>query len=112
MRPFDFILLAAATWRISNMLVKEDGPAQVFEKLRHKIGIRRDKDNPSITYAKDPDDFLSTLLLCSWCLSIWVAGLFIGVFFFSRRAARWLSYIPALSAVTCLVDATLESLDK
>lgn len=112
MKKFDFVLLALATWRISNMLVKEDGPSHVFERLRYRLGIRRDQDNPDVTYAKDPDSFFATLFLCPWCLSVWIAGLFVGVYFFARRAAKWLSYIPALSAITCMIDATLKSMEK
>lgn len=47
-----FIMLALATWRISYMLVSEDGPSDVFVKLRTlKLG---------------------GLLDCIYCTSVWV----------------------------------------
>lgn len=112
MGRYTFFLLALAVWRISNMLVKEDGPSHIFERMRYRLGVRRDKEDPDITYAKDPDSFFATLLLCPWCLSIWVAGFFVGIFLLSRRLARWLSYIPALSAITCLIDTGINSLEN
>lgn len=112
MKKFEFVLLALATWRLSNMLVKEDGPSHVFERMRYRLGIRHQENNPDVTYAKDPDSFFATLLLCPWCVSVWIAGLFVAVFFFSRRAARRLSYVPAISAITCLIDATLGSMES
>lgn len=30
------IILALATWRIAYMLVQEDGPRKIFERLRHR----------------------------------------------------------------------------
>lgn len=50
-----FFKLVLATWRLSALLVYDEGPGQVFWTLRDVIG------GP---------------LTCFWCASVWVAGLF------------------------------------
>jgi hypothetical protein len=38
----DFIILALATWRLSNLLVNESGPYDVFERVRARVGVYYD----------------------------------------------------------------------
>lgn len=50
------IILSLATWRITSLLTEEDGPADIFIKLRavlKPIGV----------------------LECFWCASVWVGWL-------------------------------------
>ena len=54
MTPLNLLVLALATWRLAYMLVKEPGPYQVFVSLRKQA-------------------FLSNVLACIHCTSIWVA---------------------------------------
>lgn len=110
MKKFEFVLLGLAVWRIATMLTKEQGPSHIFERMRYKMGIRREDGNPENMYAENPDSFIATLFLCIRCLSIWVAIPFFVVSLFSGRAARMLALIPALSAIACLVDAVEDAL--
>jgi hypothetical protein len=55
------LLYALATWRISSLLVCEDGPADIFKRLRAAV-------------CRSP--FLSGLLSCVWCCSVWVGMAF------------------------------------
>lgn len=50
-------LASLATWRIACLLYWEDGPLEVFLKLRSKAR---------------PGTFAGDLLDCFWCLSVWV----------------------------------------
>ena len=50
--PLDFIIAAIATWRLSYMVTKENGPFGVFLFARTKMGGALD---------------------CIYCLSVWVA---------------------------------------
>jgi hypothetical protein len=61
MNPLNFILYSLATWRISSLLVCEDGPADVFKRLRAAV-------------CRSP--FFSGLLSCVWCCSVWVGMAF------------------------------------
>ena len=54
MTPFDLVVLALATWRLSYMLVMEAGPFDVFKRLRASTK-------------------LGGLLECVFCMSVWVA---------------------------------------
>ena len=50
---------AAATWRLTALLVDEDGPFDVFRRLR--------------TWAGMNSKLLGGLLDCFWCTSVWIA---------------------------------------
>lgn len=54
----DLLILSLATWRVSHMLVSEDGPYKVFARLRERFGKRWGA------------------LICVYCMSIWVAAAF------------------------------------
>lgn len=89
-----------ATWRLSHMLVEEDGPFLIFFHLRDKTGIR---------YALDPDEDKLIVtnyptwnpLYCILCTSIWVAPVVYGLWI----VAGWLVAIIALSGIACLIEA-------
>jgi hypothetical protein len=55
-----FVLLSAATWRITHLLSKEDGPFDLIYQLRKKAGA----------------GFFGNLLDCFYCLSLWIAAPF------------------------------------
>lgn len=56
MTPFEFLVLALATWRLAYMISVEDGPYHVFERIRGKYP-------------------LGGLTTCIYCLSVWIAPL-------------------------------------
>jgi hypothetical protein len=61
MSPFyGFILGALGVWRLTHLLNAEDGPWQVFVRLRRLAG----------------SSFWGELLDCFYCLSLWVAAPF------------------------------------
>lgn len=49
---------AAATWRLTHLLVEEDGPGRVVVRLRASVG----------------NSLVGELLDCFYCTSIWVAA--------------------------------------
>ena len=50
------------------MLVNEEGPFEIFSKLRWKLGVRYDEH--SNQYG---ETFSGKMFSCVWCVSIWVA---------------------------------------
>jgi hypothetical protein len=52
-----FVLAILATWRLTHLLAKEDGPAEIFIHLRLWVG----------------SSFFGQVLDCFYCLSLWVA---------------------------------------
>lgn len=68
----EFIQMILATWRVSHLLVHEEGPASVVARLRDAAGVKYDVNNQP--YA-DEDNFWGSLLSCVLCTSVWVAPL-------------------------------------
>lgn len=67
------LVMVLATWRVSSLLAREDGPYDVLHKLRYHLGVRYNE------YSEPHSDkMLGQLVLCIWCNSIWV-GLVIAI---------------------------------
>ena len=93
MLPAKFIFYALATWRVTQMLVNEDGPGRVFLKLREKTGVRHSEiDGKAESWSND-----WTPLACTRCTSIYVAVVML-------LAPGWMHKLLAASAVSVLLD--------
>ena len=53
-----FLLAVLATWRLTHLIAREDGPGRCLARLRGRLGA----------------GFLGQLMDCFNCLSIWVAA--------------------------------------
>lgn len=60
MKYYELILGVLGTWRITHLLVAEDGPSQIFVRVRRAAG----------------EGFWGELVDCFYCLSLWVAAPF------------------------------------
>ncbi len=56
-QPMSFLLCVLATWRVTHLLVEEDGPADAVLRVRRAAG----------------SSALGRLMDCFYCTSIWVA---------------------------------------
>lgn len=74
MQLLHFFILALAVWRLSSLLVNEDGPNEIFADLRARI------------------KGYTGLMECIWCLSVWIGF---------AVAAAWIFY-PTETALVCL----------
>jgi hypothetical protein len=83
---YNFIISALSVWRLTHLLTKEDGPFDLFFRLRQKVGAV----------------FFGHLLDCFYCLSIWLALPFaIGLGTNLKEVfLLWL----ALSGAACLLE--------
>jgi hypothetical protein len=81
-----FVLAALATWRITHLLAKEDGPADLVVRFRVRLG----------------HGMAGKLMDCFECLSLWVAVPM--AFFVSRKALDLLLVWLALSGAACLLE--------
>ncbi len=86
MNFYSFLLAALAVWRITHLLHTEDGPWEVLERMRRRLGR----------------GMLRSLFDCFYCLSLWVALAF--VFAFGENWQIRLLLWPALSAAAILLD--------
>jgi len=91
------LILILATWRITSLLNREQGPYNVLGKLRYTIGIR--VDDAGQTYGITE---LARLVDCPWCLSLWVGA---GLALVTATGVRdWALTTLALSAGAVLID--------
>lgn len=104
MSNFNFFVLAMATWRIANMLVAEDGPWMVFERLRLKAGLQPPPLPDGIRETDPPGRMPGSLFACTWCMSIYVATFWAGLFMLRPKIAQKIALPFALSAISCVVD--------
>jgi hypothetical protein len=81
-----FGLAALATWRVTHLLVNEDGSADAIVRVRAKLG----------------DSQLGALMDCFKCASMWVAIPF--AFFAARKPADRVAAWLALSGAACLME--------
>lgn len=79
--PFRLFVIALATWRVSSMLVQEDGAFKVFSRLRKRSTF-------------------GGLLECIWCLSVWIAPAILAC----ERVAPIAVDMLAVSAAAIAVD--------
>ena len=93
MKFYWLVLGILAVWRITSLVGSEDGPWDVFAKLRNSVG----------------DGLLSKGLACFYCLSLWVAfpfGLVLGESW-TERLLLWLAF----SAGAIVIQRVIRSAD-
>jgi|SRR5450755_2463416 hypothetical protein len=81
-----FVLASLATWRVTHLLAREDGPADLIVRLRARLG----------------SSLAGTLMDCFKCLSLWIAAP--AALFVTRSLLDWLFTWLALSGAACLLE--------
>ena len=97
---FELIVLALATWRISYMLVVEQGPYNIFDKLRHRVGVQHLEDGTPFAH-----NTWGELFTCVWCMSMWVAAILFIVN--AWMGIIWIEGILALSALAIIINEVI-----
>jgi hypothetical protein len=80
------VLAVLATWRVTHLLVNEDGPWNVITRLRRRIG----------------DGFWGQLMDCFYCASMWVSAA--AALTLAARWLEWPLYWLAISGAACLLE--------
>src|SRR5512139_3847175 len=93
------VVLALATWRVSSLLVSEDGPWGMFAELRRIVGVRYDEHSIPLG-----STFLGKLLSCVWCVSVWIGAGWALLFLFLPEVSFVLALPLALSAGAIFVE--------
>ena len=94
----EFLVLALAVWRLTSLLVWEDGPFEMFANLRLLLGVRYDE------YSKAyGTNWLAKGVVCPACASVWF-GLALAVLYFFWTDCVWLALPLALSAAAIMVE--------
>lgn len=85
----DILVLGLATWRISHMIVWEDGPFEIFPKV-----------NTFMSNWKFFDDLFS----CVWCLSVWIGAILTLSAIIDKTVTIYLMLPFAFSAIAILLE--------
>ena len=97
----ELILIALATWRVSSLLVFEEGPFLILVKMRSLAGVYYDE------YSEPQGkNVIARALLCVWCISFWVALGFTVLYFYG--VAFWVALPFALSAVAIIIERIVD----
>lgn len=94
-----FVVLALAVWRVSSLIVYEEGPWDVLCKVRHLLGVRYDA--LSKPYGLN---VVGKALCCMWCTSVWVGIAFVLVFLAFPSPSLMVSFPLGLSALAILFN--------
>lgn len=90
-----FLINVLITWRLSSLLVHEQGPGDVLGLFRDKVGVAFDE--ASRPYGKNA---IAEALLCLWCTSVWLGW---GVALLVRDQ-EWFAYGLAYSAGAIVIE--------
>lgn len=101
----DALLIGLACWRLSNMIVDEEGPWLIFERLREWIGVDEEYEG---LYPED--EWYKKIFECVWCCSVWVALGITLVYAFYPGAALLLCLPFAISALAILAHQLVNRL--
>lgn len=93
------IVYSLATWRIASLLANEDGPFDILEHMRYRIGVRYDER--SARYGKNE---LARAILCTWCASLWIAAVWVLLALALPVVALWIAAPFAVSAGALIVE--------
>ena len=83
------LLAALACWRLTSLLVYEDGPGQIFSRFREWLWI-------------------TDLLDCFWCTSLWVAAPLAALAWWPDGGLMMLGWL-AVSTAAILIDQLIPS---
>lgn len=92
MRPIVLIVGGLVTWRVTNILVKQNGPLAVFARLRAYLASKQ----------KRIGGFYD-MFSCIACMSMIVGA--VAAVVPSRSVFQWIAYTLSFSAISALVGA-------
>lgn len=93
-----------ALWRVVSLLSNEEGPANIFIRLRAKMGVVHDDTGRKLT---TNGTYLAELVYCPWCLSVVLALPYAVVWGLVPDVALWTSLPFALSAGALVLENTI-----
>lgn len=89
-----FILLSLSVWRVSSLFAREQGPLEIFNRIRIWIlGI----GEHSYIFRSLYDG-----INCIWCNSIWFSA--IASFVIAENVVQWIIYTLSISCVVILIE--------
>lgn len=94
------VLGAIATWRVTHMLLLENGPWGLFREARVRLGVVY-QDDQVLRYRHE-------LTVCVWCLSVWVGAAFAMLVWGLPDVAMWVMLPYVFSAAAIMLERLLK----
>lgn len=96
-----FILGTLAVWRVTRLLVYEDGPFFIFRRFRMLLGVQYIENSPDDEEIRATNP-IALMILCPLCTSMWLAIPM--VFYFKWGWLEWLAISGAVSMLFRFTD--------
>jgi hypothetical protein len=97
----DFIIGIMTVYRLSSLLSYENGPFEIFVRIRRWAGIMHDDEGIPIQW---PRTFFGELLSCLWCNSVWMGFFWIVAYCIHRDLTIYSSVLLALSTGAIIIN--------
>ena len=101
---FEFVILALATWRIASLICNEDGPFDVFERIRNHAKSLSTRSKLCRTFG------LEELFHCEWCMSMYLGAVLTILFYLVPLPTLYASLPFTLSTVTIVIKYVVQVL--
>jgi hypothetical protein len=99
-----FFYLALATWRLASLVANEDGPWQMFKRLRQRA------EQWCRQYRFCNELGLYEMFSCEWCNSIWIGAGVTLAYVWLGEATLYLALPLALSTVVIVIKYVVQFL--
>lgn len=104
------ILIALASYEITDLLVNQVGPLNIFEKIRQHFGVFVINDEVVVDdiYLFFGQNIVGKILSCPYCTKVWVV---LCVWLMSFISIQLLIPLAAMGIITILLDNLLTKQD-
>ena len=102
MALLDVVVLTLATWRLASLLNREDGPFEVFARLRYLLGVRYDEQSEA-----HGTNWFAKGVICLPCCSVWF-GFFWAIAYMLWKDSVWVALPFALSAGAIVIHGWVD----
>ena len=92
---FSWLIFGLSVWRISSLLVNEDGPWDIFRHIREWVGIK-DLGAEGVFI---PNGFWPGFFSCIWCASLWISLIVLGAWLMWPSVTWWACVAFSLSSI-------------
>jgi hypothetical protein len=117
MTSLDLLIFSLAVWRVTSLLVSEEGPFDLLARFRHRVGIRLVLDEAGQVVVDERGEPYRTAtntvakgLMCTWCTSVWVSALGYSAWLLWPELARDVSIALGASMATIIGGEALRRL--
>jgi hypothetical protein len=99
-----FFYLALAAWRLASLVANEDGPWQMFKRLRQRA------EQWCNNYRFCRELGLHELVTCEWCNSVWIGAGLTLLYLWIGEAILYIALPLALSTVAIIIKQIVQLL--